>query len=203
MPVVKSLAIFPHTSHNKTLKDEASDMKFTIINPNFTKFKKVYLFKCFVALLATLFVLTSLQLVATNAILGAIGASSLASSIFIAFALPEGPAAHPKRMIGSYCFALLIGVGFYYLGSYLIIMQNFLSFSLTYELTGALAVALTMLVMVMFSLEHPPATGLALGLVIDQWRWWTLIILLFSIICIATIKHLVEPWLLANSPSED
>lgn len=178
-------------------------MKFSIINPNFKANKKAYLFKCFVALLATIFVLTSIQLVAANAILGAIGASSLASSIFIAFALPEGPAAHPKRMIGSYCLALLIGVSFYYLGTYLILWQDFLSFSLTYELTGALAVALTMLVMIMFSLEHPPATGLALGLVIDQWRWWTLMILLFSIICIATIKYLVQPWLLENSPSDE
>ncbi|MAZ40420.1 MAG: hypothetical protein CMF49_09915 [Legionellales bacterium] len=174
-----------------------------IINPNFKKNKKVYLFKCFVALIAMIFVLLSLQLVASNIVLGAIGASSLASSIFVAFAMPDSAAAHPKRMVGSYAISIVLGIVCYYFGTYLLIMQNILSFSLTYELVGALAVTATMLCMILFSFEHPPATGLALGLVIEPWQGWTILIIILAIIGIATIKTLVSPWLLSDSPHEE
>jgi len=177
-------------------------MKWMIINPNFKENRKIYLFKCFVALFATALVLTSFQFAVKDVILGVVGASSLASSIFIAFALPEAAAAHPKRMVGSYVCAAIIGIVFYYLATYLIVLQDVLSFSATYEAIGALAVTLTMLLMIMLSLEHPPATGLALGLVIEPWRWSTLLVIMLAIVCIAIIKFLVQPWLLSNSPHE-
>ena len=149
------------------------------------------------------FVLISLQFVASNIILGAIGASSLASSIFVAFAMPDSAAAHPKRMVGSYLISIVLGIIFYYIGTYLIILQDIMSISLTYELVGAFAVTMTMLCMILFSLEHPPATGLALGLVLEPWQGWTIVIIVLSIIGIATVKTLVSPWLLPDSPHDD
>jgi CBS-domain-containing membrane protein len=171
-----------------------------IINPNFKHARKTYLFKCFVVLIAMLVVLITLQLISNNAILGAIGASSLASSIFITFALPRSPAAEPRRMIGSYIVGIAIGIIFYYLGEYLLHVSHFFTLAIIYEITGALAVTLTMFFMVLFSLEHPPAAGMALGIVIDPWRDETLLVIVIAIILITGAKILLKPWLLTDSP---
>lgn len=171
-----------------------------IINPNFKHAWRTYLFKCFVALIVMSIVLTTIQFVATNAILGAIGASSLASSIFITFALPRSPAAEPRRMIGGYLVGLSMGVIFYYLGGCLLKNVHLMTPDIAYEITGALAVVLTMFLMVLFSLEHPPAVGMALGVVIDPWRDETLLVIFIAIIIIAIAKGLLKPWLLTDSP---
>ncbi|MFN7098067.1 MAG: HPP family protein, partial [Gammaproteobacteria bacterium] len=171
-----------------------------IINPNFKRAKKTYLFKCVVVLIVMLIVLTNLQLISMNAILGAIGASSLASSIFICFALPRSPAAEPRRMIGSYVIGILIGIIFYYIATYLMNVYSSLSTGIVYEITGSLAVAITMFLMVFFSLEHPPAAGMALGIVIDPWRDETLLVIIVAIILIAIAKEFLRPWLLTDSP---
>jgi len=173
-----------------------------IINPNFKRNKKVYFLKCLVALCAMTFILISLKTISSNVILGAIGASSLASSVFIAFSLPDCASAHPRRMIGSYLISIIVGVIFYYIGTYFILIHDYLSFSLIYEIMGAFAVTTTMLMMILLSLEHPPAAGLALGLVLEPWEFRTLTIIIGAIIATAIIKSLVKPWLLPDSPHD-
>ena len=125
-------------------------------------------------------------------VLGAVGSSSLAASIFIAFTFCASPVSHPKRMILSYFIAIVLGACGYKLGMAIGIHDKMLSYMLTFQIIGGLVVGLTMLMMVLFNLHHPPAAGLALGLVIEHWRISTLFVIIGTILLVSLMKHLLR-----------
>lgn len=61
---------------------------------------------------------------------------------------------------------------------------------------GALAISLAMFLMVITRTEHPPAAALALGLVLNEWSFMTLLVILFGVVVLSAIKRLVLPVLL-------
>lgn len=58
---------------------------------------------------------------------------------------------------------------------------------------GAIAVGLSVLVMVITDTEHPPAAGLASGLVLDEHNHWTVAVVLTGITSLIIIKTLLRP----------
>jgi hypothetical protein len=44
--------------------------------------------------------------------------------------------------------------------------------------------------------EHAPAAGIALGLVINQWTYLTIIFILIAIIWMASVKKILRPYLM-------
>ena len=59
---------------------------------------------------------------------------------------------------------------------------------------GAGAVALATFTMVITDSEHPPAASLALGLVLmDEWRWLTLAVVLAGVVVLAAVKQALRP----------
>lgn len=147
------------------------------------------------ALVLCLGILFCLGTVEQNGILGVVGSTSLGSSLFIMLSMPNCNAAHPKRVIGSYLIGLLVGAAFYYISLELIVLQKWLDFEWVYILTGGTALAMTMIIMIFSDLSHPPAVGLALGVVFDPWNWWTLMMILACIVMLVVIKIIISPWL--------
>jgi membrane protein implicated in regulation of membrane protease activity len=55
-----------------------------------------------------------------------------------------------------------------------------------------LAVGIAIFLMVITNTEHAPAAGIALGLVINEWDWQTIIFIISAVILFAVIKRLLK-----------
>lgn len=82
--------------------------------------------------------------------------SSLAATTFIVFATPKENSAKTKNIIGGHLVCLLCGVFFY------------LSVPLPYYIQYPLVVAVAIFLMAGLDLEHPPAAGSALAVVMHE-----------------------------------
>ena len=128
----------------------------------------------------------------TSDILRAVGVSSLAASAFICFMLPKGPVAKSSRIWFSYTAAISIGVLFSLLYAALPVQSALLYVIGWQELLALCAVCLTSFLMMLFKRPHPPAAGLTLGLVLDDWSAFTVLAIICSISIITLIKVSVE-----------
>ena len=132
----------------------------------------------------------------TDSALGAIGATSLGSSAFLAFVAHDTAMAKARRMIPGYVIGIVMGI----LGGYVL----FLSAHCTGfhcpvgqldVLIAAITAAATMVFMVLFACEHPPAVGVAIGLVLRQWDITILLLIVATVVIIAVVKGILRPWL--------
>lgn len=124
-------------------------------------------------------------------IFNAIGLASIASSIFIIFTAPHTVAGQNKAIIGGYVIGMLVGAGCHYLlhHQHLIPLNAFHGYGSL--ILGALSIVLVLMLMVMLQMPHPPAAGLALGMVIDNWEPQALLLIGCIIIALALIKQLL------------
>ena len=141
-------------------------------------------------------VLLVLDLSARSYLIWAVGASSLASSAYLVFALPFGHASAAKRIAGGYVVAIICGVlvricamwFFRFQGHSAHIVVDISSDEHMYWLIGAVAVGLSMFFMVIFDFEHPPAAGLSLALVIEMHEYFTIMVILGLALLLSVIK---------------
>jgi len=98
-------------------------------------------------------------------------------------------------MIGGYIVGMLAGCLMAYLNSALHIESAAIA-SATLIIFGALAMSTAMFVMVVTRTEHPPASALALGLVLNEWSLLTLAVVLAGIIGLSLFKRMVLPILM-------
>lgn len=162
------------------------------INKNFKEnaghfFVQALLIIVFMA--CVLFPLGSLK----SSVFTAVGASTLAASIVMAFALPESPAAAVHRIFGGYMIGLLIGLLWH---AALVALEKHASLPapLPVDICGALAVGMTMILMGIFGLLHPPSVGLSLAIVIGPWSHWTIIVVVVAVLILCLIKYLLRNW---------
>lgn len=149
-----------------------------------------YLMQCGLATVIVLILLLILDVLTQTVLIAALGAST-----FIAFAVPRSPHSDPRHMIGGYLVGVLAGG----LMGLLQGAMHFTSPTINHELMvacGALATGLAMFLMVMTKTEHPPAAALALGLVLNDWDWPTLLVIIGGIVVLAIVKQVVMPLLM-------
>lgn len=131
-------------------------------------------------------------LVGLRAIPNATIAASLGASSFIAFAMPHRPLSQPRRLIGGNVVGLVLGIA----GSHLANLSFWQSIPggsmLVPALCGGLAIGLAILIMVVTDTEHPPAAGLALGLVLDGYTLATLVSVLVGIAALSGLRWLLR-----------
>lgn len=120
--------------------------------------------------------------------------ASLGATAFIAFAVPRSLHSGPKNLIGGYIVGISAGVLLSSLHSWLGMEGNWDYAILV--VFGAFAIALAMFVMVVTRTEHPPAASLALGLVLNEWTFVTLVVVMVGVIVLSVTKRLVLPMLL-------
>jgi len=151
---------------------------------------KRYTLQCTLAGVVVLILLFVLDAVTQTVLIAALG-----SSTFIAFAVPRSPHSDPRHMIGGYLVGIFAGS---LMGTLNMALQiNDASIAHAWMIVfGALATALAMFIMVVTKTEHPPAAALALGLVLNEWNFVTLLVILAGIISLSVLKRLVLPMLM-------
>lgn len=162
-----------------------------LIDPNFKQNYKKYIFQCALAAAASLLIFLLVDMISSMIILASFGASA-----FIAFTMPLGYAAKPRNMIGGYFCGSVTGLFFYFLYQLMIIHVAFQYIDLTLVILSALCVGITSFVMVLMDMEHPPAVGMALGLVINEWTYLSITITLLAIIALSIMREALKKHLI-------
>jgi CBS-domain-containing membrane protein len=141
----------------------------------FRRFWKYYIFQSAMATLFVFVLLLIFQL--QNVIITA----SVGATAFIIFAMPNNMVARTRNVVGGHmigffsgCFCALISQS----NSFLILVLY------------AFAVGLSMLLMVIFDMEHPPACATALGAAISGFSWPLFIALLTASLLFSMIHRL-------------
>ena len=99
-------------------------------------------------------------------------------------------------MIGGYLIGTIVGCACSYLPSLPLLTQLPLASAWLNQVSGAVSVGLTIFLMVIINVEHPPAAGLALGFVLNAWNLWTVVVVLAGIALLAVVKTLLKPVLI-------
>lgn len=159
--------------------------------------KKVfpYIWQPAIACSYMLTVLYVMSLASTSVVLGAIGASSLASTAYILFSNPHSATARVLQVWGGYTIGIVSGLVCFYMARFYMHHHPSMSMLQMYTICGAVAIALAMSVMCVCQLRHPPAAGMALGLVLEPWDYPTLFVVFMAIAAISILKKILQPYL--------
>jgi len=106
--------------------------------------------------------------------------ASLGSTAFVIFALPKSITAQARNVIGGNMVGLLSG------SLCALIPQPHYFMSL---LAYALAVGGSIFIMVVTDTEHPPASGLALGLAVSGFSWSVGIAVVTAVVVLSLVHH--------------
>jgi CBS-domain-containing membrane protein len=144
-----------------------------------SKFKKLWKYYLLQSLLATI-VLFILVLVLGKHKLVVI--SSMGATTFIVFAMPKAVSAQTRNVIGSHLVGLASGAIFYFT-------------TLPYFIEYPLAVGLAILLMVALDVEHPPAAGTALAVVINEVSLNAFITIMLSAVILSQCRYYLRGYL--------
>jgi len=166
-----------------------------ILDRKFHKHVGRYLFQCALAALAVAVILLILSEIRQAVIVASLGASS-----FIAFTMPHTNASRPRYLVGGYVCGIASGVAMQALGHFV----GRTAGAAAWEqwpihgavLFGAAAVGLAIFLMVITNTEHPPAGGLALGVVLAEWDVLALIVPIVGIVALSLARLALKPVLI-------
>ena len=161
------------------------------IDPKFRKNEGRYVLQSLLATLALVVVLAILDAISDAAIVGALGASS-----FIAFTMPYKHVSEARYLVGGYAVGVISGVACYYASVLLGLSSTTVFGASSSVVFGALAVGLAIFIMVVANLEHPPAAGVALGLVLNQCDALAIIVIIVGIVALSIVKTMMKPLLI-------
>ncbi|MCK9477210.1 MAG: HPP family protein [Candidatus Muirbacterium halophilum] len=150
-----------------------------------------YIFQCFLAMLTMLVVLSYLDFIEHTAIISSFGATS-----FITFTMPRRYHSDAKRLIGGYLTGIAVGVFFHHIARIPCVMANVCADHLSFALFGSIAVFFAILLMVILDTEHPPAAGIALGLVLNSFDINTIMFVIAAIVLITIVKNTLKPFMI-------
>ncbi|MBD3246186.1 MAG: hypothetical protein GF333_04160 [Candidatus Omnitrophica bacterium] len=154
------------------------------LDSKFKRFWKQYLFQCGLATAAIALILLILEIFVHTAIIASLGATA-----FVIFTLPHLYPARPKVLVGGYVWGTLSGVLCAW-GA----QQISGSFAESYVLVlcGACAVGISSFLMVCANHEHPPAAGIALALVLNEWDIMTLAFIFAAVGVMLVLKEILK-----------
>jgi CBS-domain-containing membrane protein len=139
--------------------------RWTRIRSEFKRLWKNYLYQSFFATLTIGIVLLVLS------IEHAVVIASIGATAFIVFTMPRNTTAQPRRVIGGHLVGLISG-------SLIALIPHHIFFSNI--LVYALAVGVSIFLMVALDFEHPPASGTALGVAITGFSLSVMIAIITS-----------------------
>ena len=153
-----------------------------LIDRKFSKNRIQYISQCVLSTLVILSVLLILDTVTQTVLIASFGAS-----VFICFTMPHVKSSGPRYVIGGYIVGTAIGC-FASLMTRLVPIDS-LPVETTQIIFGAIATGVAIFCMVITDTEHPPAAGLALGFVLNEWEPLTILVILAGIIFIFMMKE--------------
>ena len=150
------------------------------MDEEFVSHWKSYIFQ---GLLATLAIFVALLVFTLQhpVIIASIGATA-----FIVFARPDSVTARARNVVGGHLVGFLAGSL-----CALIPQSTFLHDAVAYSL----AVGLSIFIMVIADVEHPPAAGTALGVAIEGSSMSLMIAFITSVVVLSLAHHLLKPFL--------
>ncbi len=161
--------------------------------------KKHFFWQLAAAVIFLAIVLTLMSLDSKSQVLWAIGAGSLASSIFTVFTIPASIAAQPRRILGGYALAISVGLLAHFLLSKIFILfasHVDLGNTQIFWVSSAIVMGLVMVLMVLLDCQHPPAAGVALVLILGVQEYYTVAVILLTVIVLAFIRFYLKDYLI-------
>ncbi|MCF7833647.1 MAG: HPP family protein [Candidatus Marinimicrobia bacterium] len=152
---------------------------------------KEYIFQSALATISIFLVLVFLDILEHTALIVTLGAS-----VFIIFVMPKSYISRPKQVLGGYSVGMICGIICFLLMRVLSRNVGAVPDNIFIIGFGALAVGVAIFLMAVINLEHPPAVGIALGLVLSQWNYRTIIFIIFALIILLVIKRVLQPILI-------
>jgi CBS-domain-containing membrane protein len=165
-----------------------SVMRIGIVDVKFKHDAGRYVLQCSLATLAILAVLLFLDVIKHTALIAALGATS-----FIAFTMPSRALSRPRCLIGGYLVGTSVGCSCCLLSQLSLVGSVFSDHRTGAIVFAALAVGLSIFLMVITDTEHAPAAGVALGLVLNEWDHLTVVCILCGVILLTALKWLLRP----------
>ncbi len=163
-----------------------------LFDEKFKEHKTEYFLQCSLATISMAITLVILDAVSNAAIVGALGASS-----FIIFTMPHKRVSDSRFLIGGYLVGIAAGTLCYWSNHLIAISQiEFISESTDTVFFASIAVGLAIFLMVITNTEHPPAAGVAMGLVLNEWSPQVLGVILMGIAYMAGMKKLLKPYMI-------
>ena len=141
-----------------------------------------YLVQSAMAGIVTMVFLSFLDLLTHTGLVAALGATT-----FLIFTMPHKVSARPRYVIGGYIMGGLGGI----LTSYAFASGGLLPLNNMFAI-GAIAVGSATLLMVTTNTEHPPAAGMALGLVLQPWDYKTVVYVLGCVCFLCLARHVLK-----------
>lgn len=141
-----------------------------------------YLLQSAMAGVVTMVVLSFLDLLTYTGLVAALGATT-----FLIFTMPHKVSARPRYVIGGYVMGGLSGI----LTSHAFATGGLLPIDSVFAI-GAIAVGLATFLMVITNTEHPPAAGMALGLVLQPWDYRTVLYVLGCVCFLCLAKQVLK-----------
>jgi len=143
------------------------------------KFKQLWKYYILQSLLATVTLLILVLILGKDKIvvISAMGATS-----FIVFAMPKSVSAQTRNVVGGHMVGLLAGAIFYFTG-------------LPYFVEYSLAVGIAIFLMVALDVEHPPAAGTALAVVINEVSVDACITIMISVVILSQCHYYLRNYL--------
>lgn len=144
--------------------------------------------------LATFFIfliLIFLDVLSHTAIIAALG-----SSAFLVFTRPRAYASRLRPLFGGYLIGTVVGMFFFYLSLIPGWVSLPISTSTVLIIFGAMAVGAAIFFMVVTNTEHPPAAGMALGMVMNAWDYRTIMYVLIAVAMMALLRHLLKRYMI-------
>ena len=143
------------------------------------KFKKLWKYYLLQSLLAAaaLFILVLVLGKDKIVLISAMGATT-----FIVFALPKADSAQTRNVIGGHLVGLASGAIFYFA-------------ALPYFLEYPLAVGIAIFIMVALDVEHPPAAGTALAVVINEVSRDAFVTIMISAVVLSQCRYYLRYYL--------
>jgi CBS-domain-containing membrane protein len=155
-----------------------------IIARKFRQDAKPFIVQSILATLAILLILLFLDVFTHTALI-----ASLGSSIFLVFTRPHAFSSRPRPLLGGYAISIAVGAMCYALSHLPGMARILLSQETTFVVFSALAVGCAIFLMVITSTEHPPAAGMALGLVINSWDLSSLAVIMMAVVFMAILRR--------------
>lgn len=134
------------------------------------------------------YTLVALDYYSDPPLFGLIGLGSIASSTFILLVRPTGAASRPKNLILCYIFAIFIGIVFQEV-IYFFKPPNPHHLPLHFQALAVMAVVTTIVIFRIVQLDHPPAVGMTLGLVLESWHYMTILVVFSSVLGLLLIPR--------------
>jgi CBS-domain-containing membrane protein len=158
------------------MASQPSNNSATTVTAKFKKLWKYYVLQSLLAA-AALAVLVLVLGKEKMVIISAMGATS-----FIVFAMPKAASAQTRNVIGGHLVGLASGAVFYLT-------------ALPYFLEYPFAVALAIFLMVALDVEHPPAAGTALAVVINEVSRDAFITIMVSTVVLSQCRYYLRHYL--------